>query len=291
MAWMHPAAIEERRRRFTRADAHRYLKPDPERWLSPEELCLEYPELYERKYGRASSRPDMASASIPRDDEPLRRELVAALRTYKAELNLLKLEFALRQKANFNPLQPRHPKNTPLGGRWSGGGVGLPLGPPPTIPKERPPTTREKNIVVKEVARWLARAIRASAPIKAFLIAYEAASWLDIDRPLVEAYYDPPRTMEELRERALTRRIGYDVHHIVEKDSAKEDGFLLTRIESGQNRALIPKLKHWEITGWYMKHNKDYGGLSPREFLRGKSWEQRFEVGRHAMILHGVLIP
>jgi hypothetical protein len=32
----------------------------------------------------------------------------------------------------------------------------------------------------------------------------------------------------------------------------------------------IPTLKHWQITGWYMTPSEDYGGLSPRSYLRGK---------------------
>ena len=53
----------------------------------------------------------------------------------------------------------------------------------------------------------------------------------------------------------------------------------------------VPTLKHWEITGWYMTPNKDYNGLSPRAYLRGKGWEERSQVGIEALIRHKVLTP
>jgi len=57
------------------------------------------------------------------------------------------------------------------------------------------------------------------------------------------------------------------------------------------NKVRIPTYKHHEITGWFAKGNKDFGGLSPREYLRGKSWDERFRVGIEAMIDKGVLKP
>ena len=50
-------------------------------------------------------------------------------------------------------------------------------------------------------------------------------------------------------------------------------------------------MKHREITGWFMTPNKSFGKLSPREYLRGKSWEERRKVGLDALIDAGVLIP
>jgi hypothetical protein len=53
----------------------------------------------------------------------------------------------------------------------------------------------------------------------------------------------------------------------------------------------VPTLKHWEITGWYMTKNKDFGGVSPRDYLRGKSWDEKVRVGRDALIRYKVLKP
>ena len=43
-------------------------------------------------------------------------------------------------------------------------------------------------------------------------------------------------------------------------------------------------MKHWDINAWYQTKNEEFGGLSPREYLRGKNWEERRDVGLIAMI-------
>lgn len=40
-----------------------------------------------------------------------------------------------------------------------------------------------------------------------------------------------------------------------------------------------------------MTPNERYGGLSPREYLSDKDWDERAKVGREALILFGVLKP
>jgi hypothetical protein len=40
-----------------------------------------------------------------------------------------------------------------------------------------------------------------------------------------------------------------------------------------------------------MTGNVDFGGLSPREYLSDKSWEERRQVGRSALIIFKVLKP
>jgi hypothetical protein len=84
---------------------------------------------------------------------------------------------------------------------------------------------------------------------------------------------------------------GYDVHHIVEQTSAEQGGFPRALIDSPENLVRIPTLKHWQVTAWSMMRNKDYGGVSPREHLRGKGWEERMRVGKEALIRNGVLKP
>lgn len=37
--------------------------------------------------------------------------------------------------------------------------------------------------------------------------------------------------------------------------------------------------------------NDNFGGLSPREYLRGKSWEEKRRVGLDALMRFGVLAP
>jgi hypothetical protein len=273
--WLRPNA-----RLYMRANAHRFLRPDPQRFL----------------------RPDWKRYVQPGFD-PL---FVHAL---------------LEGKANFDPNQPRVPKGNPDGGQWTdeGGdgedglsesdddastdisdarrqspGIGHNEGPPlepPEVPQQRPPTTPEKNAFLKVAAYWLAKAYRVGTPVGAFLSAMQAASWLDTDRAFIDAYQDPPKAMKELQEAASESKLGYHIHHIAEKASAREDGISEALINGADNLVRIPALKHWQITGWSMTPHERFGGLSPRQYLRGKDWEERQKVGREALIEFGILKP
>ena len=86
-------------------------------------------------------------------------------------------------------------------------------------------------------------------------------------------------------------RTGYDDHHIVEQTWAEYFGFSRSQIDDPSNLVSIPRLKHYQITGWYGAPNPDYGWLSPREYLSDKSWDERMKVGRDALILFGALKP
>jgi hypothetical protein len=67
--------------------------------------------------------------------------------------------------------------------------------PPPNIPKERPPTTRERNDAAREIAKWLARNLGR---------VIEGTAWLDESEESIQAYLDPPKTLKELQEAAST---------------------------------------------------------------------------------------
>ncbi len=60
-------------------------------------------------------------------------------------------------------------------------------------------------------------------------------------------------------------------------------------IESSDNKILIPRYKHWEITAWYGTRSDKFGGLTPREYLRGRSWEERYRIGIEMLVEKGVL--
>jgi hypothetical protein len=62
-------------------------------------------------------------------------------------------------------------------------------------------------------------------------------------------------------------------------------------IDGPDNLVRIPTLKHWQINGWYGRRSDEFGGLSPRDYLRGKSWEERRRVGINALTRYGVLKP
>lgn len=131
----------------------------------------------------------------------------------------------------------------------------------------------------------------AGEPAGEFLLALEAADWLWQYRPWIYSYLDPPTTLEKLQEAALNPQPGYDVHHIVEQTPAENDDFPRSLIDGPENLVLIPTLKHWQISGWYSRPNPDFGGLSPRDYLRGKDWAERVRVGEMALIFYGVVQP
>jgi hypothetical protein len=94
-----------------------------------------------------------------------------------------------------------------------------------------------------------------------------------------------------LHRAASTRAPGYDIHHIVEQTAAEQDGFPREVIDDPDNLVRVSRLKHQEINAWYQTKNKNYDGLSPRDYLSGRSWEVRRSVGIEALRIHGVLKP
>jgi hypothetical protein len=169
----------------------------------------------------------------------------------------------------------------------------IPPEPPPEIPQE-PISDKLRNIFIKAAVKWIARAlILALAPeLVPYLLALQVGIWAaKYAWPFIRAYFQEPKTLEELQRDALTKEEGYDVHHFVEKKQAEKEGVPKSVWDGPENRVRIPTLKHWQITGWYMTKNKEFGGLSPRQYLVGKSWAEKVEVGRKALIKFGVLLP
>jgi hypothetical protein len=100
-----------------------------------------------------------------------------------------------------------------------------------------------------------------------------------------------PRSLDELHELVSSPGKGYDIHHIVEQTPADQDGFPRRLINRDDNLVRIPTLKHWQINAWYQTRNPDFGNVSPRDYLRGKNWDERRRVGLDALIRFGVLRP
>lgn len=200
----------------------------------------------------------------------------------------------------YDPNQPRVPAGNPDGGRWtSEGGTGqpgpgarrirlagpLPTDDPPELPKQRPSTSAERTRAIKEAARLLGR---YGGPLAKIV---RAAYWLYEYDAKIEASLDPPMGLDELQRAVTTPKPGYHRHHIVEQTSAEQDGYPRSLIDGQDNLVRIPALKHEDISAWYSTKNKDFGGLSPRDYLRGKSWDRRRAIGLDALRDHGVLRP
>lgn len=174
------------------------------------------------------------------------------------------------------------------------------IGDPPHIPGERPETPRERNSIVRRTAHWLGRAAAlgaALAPeprVRAVMRAVEAASWLVEYAPEIRSYLDRPKTLSELQDAALTPREGYHRHHIVERHHGSTHSMRNSlpfgeRLESRENIVSIPRWKHVELSTWYSTRNDIYDGLSPRDYLRGKSWDEQYTLGIKKLRDFGVL--
>lgn len=105
-------------------------------------------------------------------------------------------------------------------------------------------------------------------------------------------YLDAPKRWEELQQ---NRGTGYDQHHIVEQWSEK-DGITRSMIDAPGNLVNIPTVKHWEINGWLGKPNDEFleskdKKMSPREYLRGKIWDERYQFGIGVLVRFNVLKP
>lgn len=191
----------------------------------------------------------------------------------------------------FNPEQPRVPAGNSEGGQWSNGDFAISprnltrAGGLPTIPPKPPPTTKARNAIIKAVAYALYESGSS------LVSAVAKTSWLYHAAPYINAYLDTPKTLDQLQDAVSNPQTGYDIHHIVEQTSAERDGYPRRRIDAPDNLALVPTLRHWRINAWYQRKNDLFGGMSPRDYLRGKDWDERRRVGLQAMADHGVLKP
>ena len=83
-------------------------------------------------------------------------------------------------------------------------------------------------------------------------------------------------------------RPGYEYHEIVEQ-SDWNNHLARGSIDPGRNRVLIPTYRHWDVNAFYATPQNEYGGMSPRSYLRGKSAEECYRVGLDALRRLGVL--
>jgi len=116
MAWMHPLAVEHRRKLYTRQDAWRLAPPGtPEAkmpgWLDPSATRVRWKEAKEAE-ARAVFEAELA-------------ELRASHERVKEELAEINYDLVLRRLIRkFRPDQPRVPAGSRQGGQWtSGAGV------------------------------------------------------------------------------------------------------------------------------------------------------------------------
>lgn len=119
---------------------------------------------------------------------------------------------------------------------------------------------------------------------------FEQVTWAYVELwPSVKSYVDPPQSPESLQRSHLRSEAGYEDHHNVEKAAAARDGFPRSMIKSRTNVLRIPKFKHWEVTGEFMVVRKELGNKSYRQYLEGKSWQERERIGHEILRKNGIM--
>ena len=311
------AAELEHIRRWVRPDFERFLRPDWERYVHPAgheavrrriALCKAAFEPWQARRLR-EMRAEQAREEEAALEAQHQREIEREALDLKAELAALRVELLwaqLNRKAGFNPDQPRDEQ-----GRWTDSGEetvnedGGPadLGaegdlpptdhndPPSRIPSEKPEESRDRTAAIRAVGRYLGLIAPTAARLSALGTLISGAVWLREYRDEILANLDPPKSLQELHDAVDVPRSGTHRHHIVEQGPAEDDGFPRSMIDARDNLVRIPKQKHQEISDWYSTKSKDFGGETPRDWLRGTSWEERRALGMKKLIELGVLKP
>ncbi|MBS0528195.1 MAG: hypothetical protein JSS22_02230 [Proteobacteria bacterium] len=170
--------------------------------------------------------------------------------------------------------------------------------PPIVVTQERPPEIpppergiAERSIdFIRRAAEYVRIVGRLSHAAGALFEALEQAEGLRGETAAIKSANDPPRTLEELQTRArLPSEPGYQTHHIVGQFEQNRLQFGDGLIYSRENEVRIPVVKHMDISRFYSTPNAQFGGLSPRDYLRGKSWDEQMQVGLNVLKRFGVL--
>ena len=162
-----------------------------------------------------------------------------------------------------------------------------PIETPSGIPSIRPDNVQHINQVAREVAR--------NPYLSAYYfvtVAESVGHWLNEKHAEIRANLDPPKSLEELHDAVFrSDKNGYDDHHIVERWTAREGLFSDARVYNNENVVSILRYKHEQINSWYQRPNDEFGGLTPRQYLQGKSWDEHRRICLDALRDAGVLKP
>jgi hypothetical protein len=118
-----------------------------------------------------------------------------------------------------------------------------------------------------------------------------------IDR--TNASFDPPKTLDELRQPPTRFPLGYERHHIVEQNPANRaklplaaiiEKFGRAALEDSGNIVWVPRLKHELITAFFNSEDlDDPAGRIRRRVVGEMDFNDQFQAGLDAMSLFGVL--
>lgn len=260
----------EQRERWLRPDAERWVRPDLARYLAPGSPDAGVYAPLDRKY--SPSQPRVPAGSGRESGRWTSGQGGSA----PALPSLVDLLFQI------TPNETDNSELVQVAGDWpAGDSPELPSDEPPDIPPERPKASSERTGYLRAAANWLGRNAGLAADI--YVGFMRNVEWLNDYHDVVQAARDEPKALDELRDGVGLKRPGYDDHHIVEQTWAERFGFSRSEIDDPSNVVSIPRLKHYQITGWYGASSEEFDGLSPRNYLRDKSWDERRRVGLYAL--------
>ena len=310
MDWRQQAYLQHQQQRWLRPDAARWVRPDAAKFLKPGTRAADvYPAL-ERKYsddqprvpGSESGGGQWTSGGSGSSSGRLRVHIYRSdpesddVGDGGSGLSLPDLSFdlgSLLRDIDWSDLFDIKPRAGRTGGvRLAGDApdrLQTPDDQPPKIPKKRPEKSSQRTGVLRTLTSWARRFPTIAGEAIAGL--QKISDWMEAYKDLIEADRDPPKTMQELRAGVGKRRPGYDTHHIIEQTAAEYWGLTRSEIDDPSNLVSIPRLRHYQITGWYGTKNDKFNGLSPRDYLRDKGLEERRKVGIEALIDFKVLKP
>jgi len=295
MSAREDAYARHQQQRWLRPDAYRWVRSDVARFLAPSAAACVYSGI-EFKYspnqprvpagnGRESGRWTDGSGGGAGNGANLSASPMGNINL--GDLPNFSDVFSLFQ---ITPSETDNSDYTQLAGNTSeDGGPELPSNEPPEIPQQMPRTSAERTGIMRAISNWLGTNAGRRADV--LTVAFSNIEWLKDRKDLIQAARDEPKTYEELQAGVGLKRRGYDDHHVVEQTWAEYFGFSRSQIDDPSNLVSIPRLKHYQITGWYGRPNLDFGGLSPREYLADRDWDERVRIGRLALVRYGVLKP
>lgn len=158
------------------------------------------------------------------------------------------------------------------------------------LPTDRKPTQTQLNRFTRAQSALARRRVMGGIwtrgqAIQAYMdrtgLTDEAGGWLGRVFARFLSRFDDPKTLEELEaqvSRSDALSIGYEKHHIVEEGPNKGN-IPDTLLQGKDNIVSIPYYVHRDISDFYSTTNPEYGGKTPREYLRGKSFEEQYQFG------------
>ncbi|MGN6311129.1 MAG: hypothetical protein ACTHNN_16440 [Xanthobacteraceae bacterium] len=291
------AWLRHQQERWLRPDAHRWLRPDAHRWLRPDAARFVAPGSPVADAFPALSlkyNPNQPRVPAGNSDGGQWTDGGSNSAQPMGDVNFGNLS----ELADFSDLFQITPSETDLDGvqlagdppEGIGHNQGPPLDEPPEIPQQLPATRGERMDFVRDAVSWIGRVGRYAPIVGAFLETLDEAKDLKALADALKTANDPPAELEELQARAQRpSEAGYEDHHIVGQFAQNRLQFGNDLIDSPENKVRLPTVRHRDINGWYSRPNEEFDGLSPRDYLRGKSWDEQMREGLKIMRRNGVL--